>query len=74
MHAGATVLTPSCFCFWYYVVEMRSWSTFPALNRWVFPDLNGEWEMTISEEENCRTHKLVSSLCASHIKQDSADQ
>lgn len=25
----------------------RIWSVFPVLERWVFPDLNGEWKMTI---------------------------
>ncbi|MBH8614756.1 hypothetical protein I4N56_030770 [Pseudomonas mohnii] len=30
----------------------RLWASFPALNSWLFPDLNGEWDMTIHYRNN----------------------
>ncbi|WP_409373261.1 hypothetical protein [Pseudomonas baltica] len=31
----------------------RLWASFHALNSWLFPDLNGEWDMTIHYRNNC---------------------
>jgi hypothetical protein len=44
--SGATILN-LVLLFLVYVGWKSIWSTFPALNRWVFPNLNGEWKMTI---------------------------
>src|SRR5262245_22172078 len=32
---------------WLYVGWRRLWLWFPELNRWLFPDINGEWIMEI---------------------------
>ncbi|MCP2223560.1 MULTISPECIES: hypothetical protein [Bradyrhizobium] len=44
--SGATALN-LILLFLVYVGWKKIWAMFPALNRWVFPDLNGEWSMRI---------------------------
>jgi SMODS-associating 2TM, beta-strand rich effector domain len=44
--SGATVLN-LLLLFLIYVGWKRIWTMIPALNRWVFPDLSGEWKMAI---------------------------
>jgi hypothetical protein len=44
--SGATLLNV-VLLFLFTIGWKQIWSLFPALNRWVFPDLNGEWQMVI---------------------------
>ena len=44
--SGATLLNV-VLLFLVTIGWKQIWSLFPALNRWVFPDLNGEWQMMI---------------------------
>jgi SMODS-associating 2TM, beta-strand rich effector domain len=64
--AGATVLN-LLLLFLVYIGWKSIWSTFPALNRWVFPDLNGEWKMTI-HWQNAEASGVA--FARAHIKQD----
>lgn len=34
----------------FYIGWEKLWSTFPVLNKWLFPNLNGNWEMIIHWE------------------------
>lgn len=45
----------------------RLWSKYPILNEWVYPDLNGEWSVSIhwNWEDNRGTKTAIA-----HIKQD----
>lgn len=45
----------------------RLWLSFPALNRWVYPDLNGKWKVSIYWK---RGNENGTKMASAHIKQD----
>ncbi|QBQ56008.1 hypothetical protein [Nitrosococcus wardiae] len=45
----------------------RLWSRYPILNEWVYPDLNGDWSVSIHWN---RENKQGTKTAIAHIKQD----
>ena len=52
----------------FFVFGWRTlWSRYPVLNKWVYPDLNGEWSVSIYWN---RANKQGTKTAIAHIKQD----
>ena len=66
---GSTAL--SLILFFFMAFEWRSiWARYPFLNRWVYPDLNGKWKVTIHW---CWENKTGTKEAVAYIRQNFID-